>query len=129
MGRAAPSVWPVPYLWWRQMKFGLAMLALLALGIVGSSMSSPALRGANGWVVFLSGLAWFMPSLVVMILDQRWVGRMRARAREVDGCLCLRCAYPIAAQAEDGVCPECGTAFRLAESRSKWRTALRLEEW
>ncbi len=129
MWRPVPSVWPVPYLWWRQLKFGLAMLGLLALGIVGWSMSSPALHGTNGWLVLLTGPAWMMPGLVVMIVDLRWVGRMRARAREVDGCLCLRCAYPIAGPGEEGVCPECGEAFRLAESRTKWRAALRLDEW
>jgi len=36
------------------------------------------------------------------------------------GCLCPVCLYPIPGQAAEGVCPECGTPFNMADCRSQW---------
>ncbi|MCC7388095.1 MAG: hypothetical protein IT431_04925 [Phycisphaerales bacterium] len=129
MRRPAPSLWPVPYLRRHHLPGAYALLALLVLGVVGSSLSGPALSGVNGAVVFVVSLAWWTPGLLVWFLSSRRRRRLRARAREADGCLCIHCAYPIAHTPDEGVCPECGRPFRLAESRAKWRSALRLDEW
>ena len=126
--RPVPPVWAVPFLRRRQLPVATAILALPAVSVVGLWLSMPLLRGAAMWLLLAASVAWYLPALVVILLNRAWRRRMRERAREADGCLCIHCAYPIAHQAEEGVCPECGKPFRLADSSARWRAALKLDE-
>lgn len=127
--RPVPSLWPVPYLRRHHLPFAYAMLAMVVIGVVGSSLTVPAIHGRHRGLVFLNGVAWWAPGFIVWAFSSKQLRRLRSRARDAEGCLCIHCAYPIERTAEEGVCPECGRPFRLADARAKWRSALRLDEW
>ena len=45
-----------------------------------------------------------------------------------DGKLCGNCLFPLKGLDAEGECPECGTAYSIEETVSRWRRDLRIPD-
>lgn len=98
-------------------------LVLCLLSVVGASL------GTAAWVIFVGTqpravsvclVVTLVGSLLVAFVAARRGLRAWRRLREHGPTLCTRCIYPLNVRAGEGVCPECGTAFRAAEVAVAW---------
>lgn len=59
-------------------------------------------------------------AVVLMIWSAGVEKRVRRMVESHDGCVCTRCAYPVAKDLTQGTCPECGLKYTLQDMRMEW---------
>lgn len=91
----------------------LAIVCLLAMIIV---IWQVKFRFAQGVNIFGQMLLWTLYGC--------WPGiefrRFKARLKQVDMRLCLGCGYILTGLPDDHRCPECGSPYKIEETRAAW---------
>jgi uncharacterized paraquat-inducible protein A len=76
---------------------------------LGARVGPPAL---------LAGAALLVVAFACVIVNSVWRRSVLRRVRAGNCEVCTECLYPLPEQA--GVCPECGTSYRLGDVRAVW---------
>jgi hypothetical protein len=98
-----------------------------------SLLGTAVLAGFAGWGGAIIRIDMWLRIPLIMLLSSvfttacmRWlhVRQVKAMARRLIECrgrICTRCGYDLRGSATDGVCPECGQAYTMAEMHEAWR--------
>lgn len=111
----SPALWEVPYAVRRNRAAIALFLAICLTGAILVHFAPPGLERLVGVPL------WAMLFIAYDIIYGLFFRRVQDSLAEHDGCLCIRCAYPIEASMKR--CPECGRGCSIEEAKEMWTRA------
>jgi RNA polymerase subunit RPABC4/transcription elongation factor Spt4 len=100
--------------------FQFAVVVPLALAIVGVMIFAPT-RRLSPLILVLIG------ANVMQVATSLYLPKVGRRVvRKHDFKLCVRCRYLLTGLADEGACPECGTAYTQSSLREHWSAVYRM---